>query len=455
MYGAIENNFANNTGVANSYVTCPTMSGLAQAAAMGNAAGVTAEIESIKKHFLAAKSAIGQAIQSGNLTEEQKNILQEELERITEKEQEVLSTINTNMHVSGVRQVKVQVQQLAQQIIMSISNIQQANLKEQAEKNAEEAQKELERLAEEGAEENAGVDAAGSEAKQGTSGANTVKAGDIEVDSKTGRPVALGEPLSALEASTIAFKVKKAVEQWGTNHEVLDPIIQGLDATNIVEIVRAWEGKFGTHTADGNKGFFARIFDDVDDNWQNENVPIMLTALIQRALAVGIEEKELEKYIAGVQNAMSEETWYGVEWHNDHEIANNLMAIYDKIVAKEEKLKQEAQNVTNAGNTEKTKTETDNKQKAEKRRAEVEAQKKQEFQNVMRKTFDMGDKLPELTEGFKVITDDDGEFKEYEITIAGYTPFKGKSFEDIVSQLEEYDIDPKKALSKQKVDIKS
>jgi hypothetical protein len=131
-------------------------------------------------------------------------------------------------------------------------------------------------------------------------------------------------------------------------------------------------------------------------------------------------------------------------------VETGMKAIAATICAKQtEKLAQNAQEGIDSS------TKSDETKDVAARKAEVEAEKKQEFQNTLRKAYDLGEQLPELTEGFKVITDDNGEFKEYQVTVKGYTPFKGKTFTEIIAELEEYDIDPKKALLKQKLDTKS
>lgn len=432
MYGAIGNNYFYNMG--NPYMTCPTMSGQSDAFARGNAARVVDETEQIKSSFANAKAAIAQSAKSGNLSEEQISALQEELERITKKEEEILSSITPSTIGASLGSVRLQAKDYLQQIVAAINSmLTQNTTEEQGPANQD--------------GNNGPTDSTDETLQEGNEEA--VRVGDAAVDPNTGRPAALGEAITALEASNIVLAIKKAVDKWGTDHETLDPIIENLDETNIVEVVKAWEGKMGTHTEDGNDGFFARIFDDVGDDWQNKYVPHLLEALVNRAKAVGIPETELEQYIAGVHEGMTGEALWGMmEWHDDHKIANNLMAIYDKIVKKEEELKKTAQSQVTTDNT-------TNNDDINARKEEVTAQKKQEFQNALRKAFDMGSGLPELTAGFKVITDDNGEFKEYEVTITGYTPFRGKTFEKIVEQMEEYDIDPKTALTKQKVDINS
>ena len=408
--------------------TCPTIMGQQAAYAQGAAQRVSDEIKNIGQSLAQAKYAISSAMQSKDLSEEDKNALQEELKKIEAKEQELTSTLRMDMSVDDVRKEKNSVQELVQQVMMAVQNKVAAAQKAKAEQAAQ----------------GDGTSTDGTDGADGSAdGAGSVKVGDTDVDPETGRPASLDPALDSYEAASLAFQVKQAVECPGTNHDILDPIVQNLNASNIVEIVKAWEGKHGTHSKEGNDGFFARIFDDVNDSWQNENVPIMLSALVKRAEAAGIKQSEIEEYIGNVHSAMAERDWTGLmEWHDDHKIANNLMEIYNKIVEKEAAL------ATNAGKIaeeDKKKAEAEEKEEKQKEENAIKETKAQ-FLADMREIWK--DEKLEIADKVRY---EDGKFQ---IRIEG-NEYSGNDFNALVKAVEDGGYDAKKYLCKQKVDTKA
>ncbi len=278
----------------------------------------------------------------------------------------------------------------------------------------------------------------GSQGSQGTSNENSG-----EVDTNTGKPSNLSTPKES-ECEDVCSKIYNSVEILGTNTDDLEAGLQELKPDNVIEIIKHWEDNYGKHTADGNSGFFARIFDDIDDSLQTKYIQnYMLPALVGRAEALGIYD-EIKQNVANINKGLSRTTFLGlIGWQADHQLANDLMAIYDKIVAKE------AANAAGAKKTEATDKKDDAK-KVNERKAEVVAEKTQEFQNELRKNLELGKELPELTPSFSVETDEKGEFAGYKVTIAGYpVPFKGLTYAEIIKKLEDYGLDPKECLIKQ------
>ena len=389
---------------------------------------------SLVQKLIAAGQSLKQQLQAEGLTDEQKNKITAEIEKIQKAIEMTKELVNGNATVQDAVQAQMAIDNMLTETAKTMQTIAQEIAEAQAKK-----QQDAEN-AEQSGQADGSADASADEAEGGD---GTVKVGDVEIDSETGRAVELGEGLSPYEASSIAFQVKKAVDGPGTNHDILDPIVQNLNAGNIVEIVKAWEGKCGQHSESGNDGFFARIFDDVDDKWQNENVPVMLDALVKRAEAAGIKQSEIEEYIGGVHNGMSHSTLLGMmEWHDDHEIANNLMKIYEKIVAKEKELKSKAG--TQAA---------DNKKKADEAKAAEDKKKedkKQEAINLfisdMREIY-KDDKL-EKSDKVKF---EDGVFK---IRIEG-KDYQGSDFRALEKAVKDAGYDPKEYLCKKQVDAKA
>jgi hypothetical protein len=416
----------------------------AQAFARGNADRVKDELLMIKTEFDKAKYALKQALQSDSIDEQQKSVLKEELDRIIEKEQEVLTGINESMPAQGVISVRVQVQQLAQQVIMSINNIQQANMKAAQEKAAKEAAD----AAKEGAEGNQGAEGGAGNAEGSNISPEAAK--KVEEKLKKDKTEAL-KIISNIYNGSIG-------NAWGTDYEQINKGAKDINENNAANVIAYWEEQYAPTCG---KSIIKALFDeehlwqpslhckDRDKYYDGQDANNM-DALWKMTVCMKKQAEKLGIYndLAGQFDVVFDEL---DDFKVDEDaVETGMKAIAATICAKQtEKLAQNAQEGIDSS------TKLDETKDVAARKAEVEAEKKQEFQNTLRKAYDLGEQLPELTEGFKVITDDNGEFKEYQVTVKGYTPFKGKTFTEIIAELEEYDIDPKKALLKQKLDTKS
>jgi hypothetical protein len=250
------------------------------------------------------------------------------------------------------------------------------------------------------------------------------------IDPKTGKPNTLTTPTTA-EVDEFCATVFRAVDCPGTENDTLAAAINGLDANNIVEVVKGWEDNYGKHTATGNDGFFARIFDDIDDADQKKYVPIMLKALTKRAEALGIYD-EVRTYVSKVNKGLADGIFGGlIGWQDDHKIANALMAIYDKIVEKEKSNVEGIKKLAKKNKAEKAK-------EAEKNKAKTISEKKAELANRLKEDLKL-DKVPTLSSALKVETDDDGEFTGYSITLNtqnGKVTFTGATPNELINDLE-------------------
>lgn len=253
------------------------------------------------------------------------------------------------------------------------------------------------------------------------------------IDPETGKPNSLTTP-SVSEVDQFCATIFRAVDGCGTDNETLAAAIEGLNANNIVEIVKAWEENYGQHTETGNDGFFARIFDDIDDGDQKKYVPIMLKALTDRAEALGIYD-QIRDQVAIVNKELSYEVkWYKFNWaggQDDHKMANALMAIYNKIVEKEKANKEGAKTAVEGRKNE-------NNKKVEERKQEVETEKKNEIANKLKDALKL-DEVPALSSALKINTDDNGEFTGYSIeldTPNGKVNVKGDTYQELALAIE-------------------
>lgn len=232
------------------------------------------------------------------------------------------------------------------------------------------------------------------------------------IDPETGRHTSIGDKPSKSEVEQFCSNIYSSVVCAGTNHEVLDATVQGLNEGNIIEVIDQWEKAYGKHTATGNDGFFARIFDDVGDDWQSKFVPVMLSALTKRAEALGIYD-EISEYVGKVNKGLAtgpswKKLWCG-GWMDDHQLANDLMAIYNKIKEKEAANKAGVQKAIKGKKSQKE-TEVNN------RKNEVINEKKNEIANKLKEALKLKE-TPALSSALKIETDDNGEFTGYSIEL--------------------------------------
>ncbi len=440
MFSAIGNNFYMN-GCGMQYT--PYMSNCNTAIAAntgynyGYTMGMTQRVQSLLQTIVGAISQLTQALQNPNLTADEKRKIQAQIESL---------------------------QKLGQQVQAGLANLPTPDQMEQVEKavgiaiqNAMAEAQELIQGHTGSADESTGTGATG--------GASDSDEGSAEVSEEAAEKAKEKQEKEKTEALDIINGIYQATEgysQWynpdnDIDYPKLREAAKKINKDNIANIIVYWEEQFGSAKGksiikalfDGEHGWNPSLHGK-DQNKKNDlsnanNMDILWN------MTICLREKAKE---LGIYNDLAGQFTVAFDELDDtcvdeEAVDNALKAIAAAIYTKQtEKLAESVQKDIDST------TKTDNKKEADKRRPEVEAQKKQEFQNALRKAYDLGDKLPELVAGFKVITDDNGEFKEYEVTIPGYTPFKGSSFENIIAQLEEYNIDPEKALVR-KVDTKA
>lgn len=263
-----------------------------------------------------------------------------------------------------------------------------------------------------------------------------VKIGDILVDPKTGRPKDIQET-TASEVENICSDIYTAVNGPGTDIDVIQTAFEGgkIHAGNIIEVIAQWEKAYGKHTSTGNDGFFARIFDDLSDSEQKKYIPFMRDALIKRAEALGIYDK-ISEYVGKVNKGMARHNAIGMLWMDDHQIANDLMKIYDEIVKKEKSNVTEAKKQTSKDDKKVEDTKAKEKEKFEE---EIE-QNKAEFLRDMKRDLRL-EKTPVMSDNVKVIKNDDGSFKCFEAKIEG-VKYEANSYSELKAKIQKEGYEP-------------
>lgn len=263
----------------------------------------------------------------------------------------------------------------------------------------------------------------------------------ITIDSKTGKPAELGAAPSRADIADICLKIRQSITCSGTNHDVLDAMIKGLDDTNIIEIVKYWEDNYNK----GNKakeGFFRKIFADVGDDWQSTYVPIMRAALAQRAEALGIGD-QVEVQLAKVDMELTKgpswkKLWCG-SYQDDKTIADGLSAAYKLIKEKEESnIKAAKSKVAAAEAAKETKAKEDKKAAAEELRK-------------TREQFRLD--MCEIWEDDELLISDKVEYKDgqWQIRIKGRT-YYGSDFLSLAQAIERAGLNPKEHLCTKHID---
>lgn len=322
-------------------------------------------------------------LKSDKLDETQKAKIQAALEKIKAKREEFQNKFKNidvkNLNVEELEALQTEIQNTANEV---------QEVQKEAAEIASEITKAIEEKAKQEAEQAANGDSTASSDGTASSGSasgstTTVGEGDdaIDVDSETGRPASLGEKPSRSDLATTCLQIRQSITCSGTKHDVLDPIIQGLDKTDIVEVIQYWEENYNKEDKE-KESFFRKIFADVGDDWQSDNVPLMRKALAERAEALGIgDEVEAELAKADMEltkGPSAKKLWFG-SYQDDKTIADGLMAAYNKIVEKEKS------NATAAKDkVAETKAKADEAKTEEKAKAEEEKrQKYEDFRNDM------------------------------------------------------------------------
>lgn len=235
------------------------------------------------------------------------------------------------------------------------------------------------------------------------------------------------------ELETYCHNVEACIYGAGTDEEGLLAELQKLNKDNIIEVIGHWEATKGKHK--DNEGMIARILKDLNDGEQKQMVPFIRDALIKRAEELGIYS-EIKNNVSAVNTELlKERKWYHIGWfyggQDDNVIKNNLMEIYDKIVAKEGKKSSEA----------KQKAET-KKAEAEKNEADKAKEAKDLFLADMREIWK--DEKAEISDRVKY---ENGKFK---VRIEG-KEYYGSDFNELVKNIRNAGYDPEQYLKKQQL----
>lgn len=313
----------------------------------------------------------------------------------------------------------------------------------------QELQKEVSDLLDKITKEVQEAQAASGSGEGGSDGSSGGSAGGSDEGgvSQSGRPAELGAAPKESELEQICASIENRIAGAGTDEEGLKTdLTTFVNSGNIIELLEHWEETRGKHSE--NEGMIARILKDLNDGEQKEMVPIIRDALIERAEALGIYN-DIKKEVAAVnKELLYERHWY---WNmfggqDDDTIKNNLMAIYDKIKAKEAGAAKTAK-----ADEDKKKAEAD--KKAEEQKAKVVPEKMESFKKELMLALKLKE-VPEIVSELKVNTDENGNFKDYSIEIGeeGNTvTLRGKTYNELAKELVRYGLDPKEILIKEPV----
>lgn len=355
----------------------------------------------------ALENQLQQGLDSDKLTDEQKQKVQEKLNEVKELVEKFRTALN-NPNVSAqelyelenaMYKLKAEVGQLGQELAAALQSSAQAS------QNAENTEND----------------------ENSSSAQSQITADDKKI------------PESVLES--YCHGVEACISGAGTDEDTLRTELQKLNKDNVVEVIKHWEETRGKHS--DNEGMIARILKDLNDGEQKEMVPFIRDALVARAEELGIYD-EIKKEVAAVnQELLEERTFWGFNWlggQDDDVIKNNLMAIYDKIVAKE------------ANNTASVKQKEDDK-KAKAEAEKVEAQKKEANKAQEAKDLFLAD-MREILGDDKAEISDKVQYKDgkFTIRIMG-KDYSGKDYNALAKAIKDAGFEPEQYLKKQPLKV--
>lgn len=242
---------------------------------------------------------------------------------------------------------------------------------------------------------------------------------------KNGRPKNLEKP-SEREIKDICLAFSDAVGYtWcgipGTDNDAMKSVVDSLDANNVFEVMKNWKDNYCDGKVYNDDNFVDSFVYDANHAQKRDGGKKILKALVARAEANGLDVSEYEAKARKELNCTIIDN--GV-------ITENLMAIYDKIEAKEKenalKVSTEKEEVKE---TKVSKKEAEDKKKAEK----IEKQKAQ-FIEDMKQCLERDD-INALPAGVEVEKDDNGNFKGFKIRIKG-KDYTGKDYLALVAALQ-------------------
>ena len=428
-------------GMSNSIWNCP---GIENAANQGREFALRMQLSGQINAPIATLSSLENNLQSllssDKLDDSQKSQIQNALNKIKAKKEELQNKFK-NLDLSKMSFAELQA--LQQEVQNSANDVQgiQKEVSDLSEQIAKELQKKAEEEAKQAEQQDGEAGGAGSgtgEAGDAGNASGTTTIDGKEVDVKTGRPASLGAAPEKTDIADACLRIRQSITCAGTKHDVLDPIIQSLDASNIIEVVSYWEDNYDTDGGKKYENFFDKIFADVGDDWQSENIPTMRTALAKRAEALGIGA-EVEKELAKVDMELTKgpswkKLWCG-SWHDDHKLAEGLMNAYKLIKAKE------AKNVTSANIK-------SDEAKAKEQKAADDVKQDTQKQDQEKINLFIGD-MREIWENDALevsekVTYKDGKFK---IRIKG-VDYYGIDFNALVKEIENAGYNPKEYICK-------
>ena len=270
-----------------------------------------------------------------------------------------------------------------------------------------------------------------------------IKVGDIEVDPKTGKPTSLSNTDKNI-VRDVTDKLFDAIDGPGTKNEVIEELIPGLEASNVIEIMQAFDD-FYNQSNDKGETLAVRLMNDLSHGEKKKYAPMIKNALIARAEALGIADDPKFKGYIGTLNSELD------DWDIDEDVVGEALDnMRHMITEKENSNKVEAQKIINNNKT-KAK-DKENKAKADekaKNQKEVET-KKGEFLRDMKIALKL-DETPELSDKVTVETNEDGSFKCFKVTIEGVN-YEAYTYAQMAENIKEYGYKPEEYLIKKKLD---
>ena len=273
-------------------------------------------------------------------------------------------------------------------------------------------------------------------------------------DATTGRSYDLGEAPTKEALRDLNSRLFNAIDGPGTEYDVLKSAIisnKELNAGNIIEVIDRFEKDYGkgqlsaenlnkldftdfddTDNDAWDQTFINRFIEDLGHYEKKEFVPVLLNALMTRAEAAGVPDEKIQTYVSKINNEL------GDCCIGEKEIVKGLLGIYKEI---------KLQEIENA----KKETKAQEDKKAEKaKETEKEKLEAEEAETEAIETFLID--MREIWKDNELETSDKVKYKDgkFVIRIEG-RDYTGKDFNELCDNITKAGYDPKKYLTKQQL----
>ena len=255
----------------------------------------------------------------------------------------------------------------------------------------------------------------------------------------------------AYNMEKICDRIDRSVREAGTNYDdddngIKNILTKEINKDNVIELFEAWDksykGKGCYSGGDDEYGLIGTLMNDCEAGQKEEIAMLLINALYDKAREIGLDVAS--EVAAAKLASQGERHWYsvGIVTRNDDDICKAVNALYNKVKDGVEKYEKEQAEKIAAEEEKKKAEEAEEKAKAEEAKKQKETEAKDTFLGDMREIW-KDDEL-EVSEKVKY---EDGKFV---IRIEG-KEYSGKDFNELCDKICDAGYNPKDYLMKQPI----